>query len=67
MAEPHSTVVVGALYGAGASTASLLFGAQVDALVIGLIAAVLVSIRMETIDSKLRAAAAGLRAALLAG
>jgi len=66
MAEPHSTVIVGALAGAGASSVTILLGAQVDTLVIGLIAAVFVTIWLETIDSKVKAASAVLFAALLA-
>lgn len=67
MAEPHSTVLAGALAGAGVSSVTLLLGAQVDALVLGLIAAILVSIWMENIDNKGKAAAAVLLSAILAG
>lgn len=67
MAEPHSTALVGALYGAGVSSVTLFFGAQVDALVAGLVAAILASIWMETIDNKRKAAAAVILSALLAG
>lgn len=67
MAEPHSTVVAGALYGAGLSSVTILLGAQVDALVVGLVAATLISIWLETIDNKIKAAASVLLSALLAG
>lgn len=67
MAEPHSTALAGALYGAGVSSVTLFFGAQVDALVAGLVAAILASIWMETIDNKRKAAAAVILSALLAG
>jgi uncharacterized phage infection (PIP) family protein YhgE len=68
MAEPHATVVAGALAGAGASSAvTLVMGVQVDALVIGLIGAVLVSIWLETIDNRIKAAAAVFLSAMLAG
>lgn len=67
MPTTHASVAVGAATGAGLSTVTLLLGAQVDALVIGLIAAVFVSIWLETIDSKVKAAAAVLFAAMLAG
>lgn len=42
-------------------------GAQTDALIIGLIAAVFVSIQMDMIDNRLKAGAAVLFASLLAG
>lgn len=58
---------MGALTGAGVSSVTVLFGAQVDALVIGLVAAFLVSIWLEPIDTKSKAAAAVLLSALLAG
>ncbi|MFA6015905.1 MAG: hypothetical protein WC742_12645 [Gallionellaceae bacterium] len=67
MAEPHSTVLAGALYGAGVSSVTMFFGAQVDALVAGLVAAILASIWMETIDNKRKAASAVILSALLAG
>lgn len=67
MIDTHANVVNGALAGAGVSTVTLLLGAQVDALVIGLIGAVFVSIWLETIDNRIKAAAAVLFAALLAG
>lgn len=67
MPPTHASVVSGAATGAGLSTVTLLLGAQVDALVIGLIAAVFVSIWLETIDNKVKAGASVLFAALLAG
>lgn len=67
MAEPHSTVVAGALYGAGLSSVTVLLGAQIDALVAGLVAAILVSIWLDTINNRTKAAAAVLFSALLAG
>jgi hypothetical protein len=66
MADPHSTVA-GALIGAGAGASTIFMGAQVDALIIGLVAAVFVSIQMDMIDNRLKAAAAVLFASLLAG
>lgn len=62
MAEPHTTAI-GATVGLGAA----LLGAQVDALVLGLVASVMVGIWMETIDDKLKAGAAALLSAMLAG
>jgi hypothetical protein len=67
MAEPHATVLAGALAGAGMSSVTILLGAQVDALVAGLIAAVLISIWLDTIDNKVKAGAAVLLSSLLAG
>jgi len=67
MAEPNSTVVAGALSGAGISSVTIILGAQADALAIGALAAIFVSIWMQTIDSRLKAAAAVLLSAMLAG
>jgi hypothetical protein len=44
-----------------------MLGAQVDALAVGLIAAILASIWLETIDNKIKAASAVLLSSLLAG
>lgn len=57
----------GAVAGAGAGLTTLILGAQVDALVLGLCAAVFVSIWLEQIDSRIKAAAAVLFSAMLAG
>lgn len=68
MAEgAQHAVAKGAITGAAVSVPSVLLGAQVDALVIGLCAAVFVSIWLEQIDSRIKAAAAVLFSALLAG
>lgn len=67
MAEPHSTVLAGALPASVASSVTILLGAQVDALVLGLFGAILASIWLESIDNKSKAAAAVLLSALLAG
>lgn len=66
MAEPHITAS-GAAVAIAAAPPLIVMGAQVDALVIGLAAAILVTLMMETIDSKLKSGAAMLFAALLAG
>lgn len=66
MADPHSTLV-GIVTGAGASSVSLLLGAQIDVLAIGLMAAIFMSIWLDTIDNRIKAAAAVLFSALLAG
>ena len=68
MAEPHSTVVAVAVATAlSAAPPLIILGAQADALVIGLVAAVLISIWLKTIDNKVKAASAVIFAALLAG
>jgi len=65
MAEPH--VMTGVVVGAAISPVALLIGAQVDALVVGLMAAVFATIWLETVDSKPKAAAAVALSAMLAG
>ena len=68
MAEPHSVIVAAAVTSAIVSAPTMLIlGAPVDALAVGLIAAVLVSVRMNKIDNKMRAASAVLMSAMLAG
>lgn len=62
MSEPQSSMI-----GAGVGLGTALLGAQVDALALGLMAAIFVSIWMETIDDKLKAGSAALLSALLAG
>ncbi len=64
MADPQT--LTGAATGAAASLGTLVLGAQVDALVVGLMAAFFASIWMEGIDSKVKAAAAVLLSAMLA-
>ncbi len=66
MIDQHSTIA-GAAAGGVTSTISIFMGAQVDALVIGLIAAVFVSIQLDMIDNRIKAASAVLFASLLAG
>lgn len=65
MADPH--VTTGVIIGATISPVALLLGAQVDALVAGMMAAVFASIWLETVDSKPKAAAAVLLSSMLAG
>lgn len=67
MVEPHTTVAAGGFAGAGVSSVTIILGAQADALAIGALAAIFVSIWMRTIDSRLKAAAAVLFSAMLAG
>lgn len=65
MADPH--VTTGTLIGASVSPTLLLLGAQVDALVVGLVAAVFATFRFEAVDSKPKAAGAVLLSSMLAG
>lgn len=68
MAEPHASIAVGALAGAGISlSGGLLLGAQIDALVAGLLAALFVSVWLESIDDRIKAGAAVLFSSMLAG
>lgn len=62
MSEPQASMI-----GAGVGLGTALLGAQVDALALGLMAAIFISIWMETIDDKLKAGSAALLSALLAG
>ena len=57
----------GAVSGAVAAMPAILLGAHVDALVLGMMAALFVSIMTETIDSRAKAAASVLLASLMAG
>lgn len=66
MTDPHAPIA-GALTGAGLGSMTMLLGAQVDALVLGLSAALFTTIWLESIDSRLKAASAVLFSALLAG
>lgn len=64
--DPHSTAA-GAITGAAAAMPAMLLGAQVDALVIGMMAALFVSIMTETIDNRIKAGAAVMFSSLSAG
>lgn len=66
MPEPHSTVA-GIAVGAGIGLTGTVMGAQVDALIIGLVAAVLISFWLPTIDDRKKAAASVAMSSLLAG
>lgn len=66
MAEPHS-IAAGVLVGAGIGLAGTVMGAQVDALIIGLVAAILISFWLPDIDGKLKAGSAIAFSSLLAG
>lgn len=66
MPEPNSTTV-GILAGTGIGLTGTIMGAQVDALMMGMIAAVFVSIWLPSINDRLRAASAVGISSLLAG
>ena len=66
MTEPASTTT-GIVVGAGIGLTGTILGAQIDALLMGMIAAVFASIWMPQIDNRLRAASAVAIATMLAG
>lgn len=66
MTEPSSTAA-GIIVGAGIGLTGTVIGAQVDALLIGLAAAILISFWLPTINSRRRAAASVALSALFAG
>lgn len=57
----------GLLIGAGVGLTGTVFGAQADALLLGLASAIIVSVWLPSIDDRLKAAAAVAFATLLAG
>lgn len=67
MPEPHSTTVVGIAVGAGIGLTGTVFGAQADALLIGLVSAILISFWLPTIDDRKKAIASVALSSLLAG
>lgn len=60
-------IAVSALAGAGAGAATVIMGVHVDALVLGLVAALCVSTWLGGMDSNIKVAAATIFSALLAG
>ena len=67
MAEPNSMILGGATLGVMLSSILLFLGVQPDALVVGLFAATLVSIQMETVNRPWKAAAVVILAGMAAG
>lgn len=67
MAEPHSTTAAGILLGTGIGLTGTIMGAQVDALLLGMFAAILVSIWLPSINDRWRAASAVGLSSLFAG
>ena len=66
MPEPHSTAA-GVLVGAGIGLTGTVMGAQIDALMVGLIAAILISFWLPAVDNRGKAAASVALSSLLAG
>jgi hypothetical protein len=66
MPEPHSTTA-GVIVGAGIGLTGTIMGAQLDALLLGMVAAILVSFWLPTVDTRGRAAAAVALSSLFAG
>lgn len=66
MPEPHSTTA-GVIVGAGIGLTGTVMGAQLDALLLGMIAAILMSFWLPAIDNRLRAGAAVAMSSLFAG
>lgn len=67
MAEPHSSAIGAVAGAAAAAPAALFLEAHVDALILGLMAAVFSSIWLPTVDDKVKAFASVCLSALLAG
>lgn len=66
MPEPNSTAA-GLLIGTGIGLTGTILGAQVDALVVGLMAAILVSIWLPSVDNRIKAASAVALSAMASG
>jgi len=66
MPEPHSTTA-GIIIGGSIGITGSLFGAQIDALLLGMAAAIFVSIWLPTVNDRLKAAAAVALSSLMAG
>ena len=67
MPEPHSTTTAGIAIGASIGLTGTVMGAQIDALLIGLVAAILISFWLPTIDDRRKAAASVALSSMLAG
>jgi len=66
MAEPHSTAI-GAATGAIAALPAMFLGAHVDALILGLMASIFISIWLPSVDDRAKAFSAVCLSSLLAG
>ena len=67
MPEPHATTAAGIATGTAIGLTGTIFGAQDEALLIGLMAAILISFWLPTIDDRKKAAASVALSALVAG
>lgn len=67
MAEPHSATGAGILTGAGIGLTGTVLGAQLDALVIGMMSATFMAIWLPSINDKLKSASAVAMGSMLAG
>lgn len=66
MPEPHSTTA-GIIIGGSIGITGSLFGAQIDALLLGMFSAIFVSIWLPTVNDRIKAAAAVAMSSLMAG
>lgn len=66
MPEPHSTTA-GIIIGGSIGITGSLFGAQIDALLLGMFSAIFVSIWLPTVNDRVKAAAAVGMSSLMAG
>lgn len=66
MPEPHSTTA-GIIIGGSIGITGSLFGAQLDALLLGMFSAIFVSIWLPTVNDRIKAAAAVAMSSLMAG
>lgn len=67
MPEPNSATAIGIAVGAGIGLTGTILGAQADALIVGLVAAILISFWLPTIDDRRKATASVALSALVAG
>ncbi|MDD5247804.1 MAG: hypothetical protein PHY45_02395 [Rhodocyclaceae bacterium] len=67
MPEPHSSTAAGIYAGAAMGLTGTILGAQVDAVIVGLVAAISMSIWLPQVDDKLKAFASVAMSSLLAG
>lgn len=66
MPEPHSTTA-GIIIGGSIGITGSLFGAEIDALLLGMFSAIFVSIWLPTVNNRVKAAAAVAMSSLMAG
>ena len=66
MTEPHSTTA-GIIIGGSIGITGSLFGAEIDALLLGMFSAILASIMLPAVNDRIKAAAAVALSSLMAG